>query len=213
MLARPVRPGAPRLAPSLALLLTLLLASVSLTGCGSISGNLGDLTAISASSASVRVNQQLQIQSRMNVTAVPLTFFINGVQGGNAQLGTIDAAGLYTAPAQVPTPNTVTVTATANGHPEAAPGSVTVAVLNPIPVVTGVLPSGITEGVTTITVTGSQFVYGAQILWNGAPVATTYVSSTQVAAAITAPAPGTFPLLVSNPNPGSANSGTLNVPV
>lgn len=212
MQARSPRPATSRLAPPLTLLLSCLLGAVSFTGCGTIHAPLGNLTAISAA-ASVRVNQQLQIQNPMTVTAVPLTFFVNGVQGGSAELGTIDAAGLYTAPAQVPTPNTVTITATANGHPEAAPGSLTVAVLNPIPVLTSVAPTNPIEGVTLITVQGSQFVYGAQILWNGAPVATTFVSSTEVAASITAPTPGTYTLLVSNPNPGSANSATLNVPV
>ena len=213
MPARSPRPAASHLARPLLLFLACLLSAVSFTGCGTTNAPLGNLTAISASSASVRVNQQLQIQSRMTVTAVPLTFFVNGVEGGNAQLGTINAAGIYTAPAQVPAPNTVTITATANGHPEAAPGSVAIAVLNPIPVLNSIAPTNPTEGVTLITVQGSQFVFGAQILWNGSPVATTFVSSTEVAAAISAPTPGTYPLLVSNPNPGSANSATLNVPV
>lgn len=214
MQARPDRPDASRLSLSLVLPLTFLLCAVSLvSGCGSISAPLGNLTAISASSASIRVNQQLQIQNRMTITAVPLTFYVNGVQGGNAEVGTINPAGLYTAPALVPTPNNVTITATANGHPDVAPGSVAVAILNPIPVLSSVTPSSPTEGVTTITVAGSQFVYGAQIVWNGAPVATTFVSSTEVAAAISAAAPGTYPLLVANPNPGAANSATLNVPV
>ncbi len=213
MQARPERPGASRRSLSLALFLTASIATATLSGCGTVAGALGNLTEISATSASLRVNQTMLIQNRMAVTAVPLTFFVNGIQGGNSQVGTIDPAGLYTAPAQLPTPNTVTITATANGHPGAAPGSVALSILNPIPVLTSVTPSNITEGVTTIAVNGSQFVYGAQILWNGSAVATTFVSPTEVAAAITAPAPGTYPLLVSNPNPGSANSATLNVPV
>ena len=45
-----------------------------------------------------------------------------------------------------------------------------------------------------MTVTGSQFVYGAQILWNGVAVPTTFVSGTQLVASIAAPNPGTFPL-------------------
>jgi uncharacterized protein (DUF1800 family) len=78
---------------------------------------------------------------------------------------------------------------------------------------TGVAPTGITEGTTTIAVNGSQFVYGAQILWNGVAVPTTFVSNTQLAAAVAAPTPGTYPLMVSNPNPGAANSNNLSVPV
>ena len=58
---------------------------------------------------------------------------------------------------------------------------------------------------------GSQFVYGAQVMWNGKAVETTYISGTQLEAIIPAPNPGTYPLLVSNPDPGSANSKKLSV--
>ncbi|HEX4311280.1 MAG TPA: IPT/TIG domain-containing protein [Acidobacteriaceae bacterium] len=202
------RPGACRLA----LPVIFLAGALSLiSGCGSIIANAGNLTAISVASGTIRVNQQIQINNRMAVTAVPLTFFVNGIQGGDSEVGTVSSSGVYTAPALVPSPNTVTVTATANGHPDAAPGTLTLAVLNPIPIVASVAPTSPSEGTTTITVQGSEFVYGAQILWNGQPVATTYVSSTEVAAAVTAPTPGTYPLVVSNPNPGAANSGTISV--
>jgi hypothetical protein len=175
----------------LALAFASLIAVASFaTGCGSIEAPLGNLTAISASSASLRVNQQLQIQSRMNVTAVPLTWYVNGIQGGNSEVGTITFNGLYTAPAIVPTPNTVTITATANGQPNYPPGTLTLSILNPIPVLTNVDPSSITEGNPTISVNGSQFVYGAQVFWNGAAVPTTFVSSTELAAAVPAPTPG-----------------------
>ena len=40
-----------------------------------------------------------------------MTFYVNGIQGGNSRLGTVDSTGLYTAPAIVPVPNSVTVTA------------------------------------------------------------------------------------------------------
>ena len=64
-----VRLSACRLVLALA---TLALAASFTTGCGSILAPLGNLTAISAASTSIRVNQQLQIQNRMAVTAVPL---------------------------------------------------------------------------------------------------------------------------------------------
>ncbi len=194
--------------------LASLVCAVSLTaGCGSITAPLGDLTSISASATTLRVNQQLQIQNRMNVTAVPLTFYVNGVQGGNAEIGTITFNGLYTAPAIVPTPNTVTITAVPTSNSTYPAGTLTLGILNPIPVLTGVAPTGITEGTTTIAVNGSQFVYGAQILWNGVAVPTTFVSDTQLAAAVAAPTPGNYPLMVSNPNPGAADSNNLSVPV
>jgi uncharacterized protein (DUF1800 family) len=174
---------------------------------------LGNLTAISSSAASLRVNQQIQVQNRMAITATPLAFYVNGVQGGNSEVGTINSAGLYTAPAIVPDPNTVTITAQVASNPGYAPGTLNLAILNPIPALNGITPTGITEGTTTIAVNGSQFVYGAQILWNGQPVPTTFVSGTQLAAAVTSPTPGAYPLLVTNPNPGSANSNSLSIPV
>ena len=54
-------------------------------------------------------------------------------QGGNAEFGTIDSKGLYTAPAIVPVPNSVTITATSVDHPTFPQGSASVGVLNPIP--------------------------------------------------------------------------------
>ena len=177
-------------------------------------GPLGNLTAISTSSASLRVNQQTaNAESHGYYCNARSPGLCNGVRGGNSEVGTITFNGLYTAPAIVPTPNTVTITATANGQPNYPPGTLTLSVLNPIPVLSNIAPTDITEGNPTISVNGSQFVYGAQIIWNGAAVPTTFVSSTQLAAAVTAPTPGTYPLLVTNPNPGSANSNNLSVHV
>ena len=84
----------------------------------------------------------------------------------------------------------MTITSVASKFPNYPPGSVTLGVLNPIPVLGTVTPSGFSEGTTTVTVNGSQFVYGAQIMWNGAAVPTTFVSGTQLVAAIAAPNPG-----------------------
>ena len=184
-----------------------------MTGCSGYKvTDPGYFAAISAANT-IRVNQQLQIVNNEKFTGVPLTFSINGIAGGNAELGTIDANGLYTAPAVVPVPNTLTITSSVPSNASYPPGTLQLAVLNPIPILNSVTPDGFAEGVTTVTVNGSQFVYGAQITWNGAPVTTTYVSGTQLVAQIAAPDPGTFPLLVTNPDPGSANSATANVKV
>ena len=211
-----MRPSSDRLlAPFRALFIAMLVGALSfLTGCSGFKvTDPGYFAAISASAATIRVNQQLQIVNNAKATGVPLAFAVNGIVGGNSILGTIDSNGMYTAPAIVPLPNNVTITSSAPSHPEYPPGSVALSVLNPIPILTSVTPTGFSEGVTTVTVAGSQFVYGAQISWNGTPVTTTYISSTQLAASIAAPNPGTFPLLVTNPDPGSANSASVNVKV
>jgi uncharacterized protein (DUF1800 family) len=195
------------------LAMTSVVAALSLmTGCSEVTiTNPGFLTAISSPAGSVRVTQQVQLVRGSLASGEPLTYSVNGVRGGNAELGTIDSNGLYTAPAIVPVPNSVIITSVAANYPTAPPGSVTLSVLNPIPIIKTVTPSGFSEGATTVTVDGALFVYGAQIMWNGVAVQTTQVSDGELVAQIAAPNPGTFPLMVSNPNPGAANSATVPV--
>jgi uncharacterized repeat protein (TIGR03803 family) len=47
-----------------------------------------------------------------NTSNTAVTWSVNNVSGGNATIGTINASGLYVAPAVVPSPATVTITAT-----------------------------------------------------------------------------------------------------
>jgi uncharacterized protein (DUF1800 family) len=200
-----------------ALTLALFAAPILLlSGCSSsfVVTDPGYFARISASSLTIRVNQQIQIQNNQKASGVPLVFSVNGIPGGNAELGTIDSNGLYTAPAVVPLPNnTLIITSVATGHPDYPAGSLNLSVLNPIPILNSVTPSSFSEGTVLVEVDGSQFVYGAQISWNGAAVPTTYVSGTKLVAQISAPTPGTFPLLVSNPDPGSVNTKTVPVQV
>ena len=184
-------------------------AAILLAGCGS-GFQKGFPSYISTPNNVLRTGQNVQLTTETAITGSPVAFWVNGVPGGNAEVGTVDSNGLYTAPAITPSPNnTVTITSLATQFPQDTPGSVTISVLNPIPIVNAVTPSGFTEGTTTVTVSGSQFVYGAQIFWQGAAVPTTFISGTELAAAIAAPNPGTYPLMVSNPNPGSANSAIV----
>jgi uncharacterized protein (DUF1800 family) len=187
-----------------------------IAGCVSANLNTGDqarFTALSSSGTTVRVNQQIRLTNNGLKIGSPMTFYVNGVQGGNSLLGTVDSKGLYTAPAIVPVPNSVTITAASVEHPSFPNGTAAVSVLNPIPIVNAVSPATFPEGTAQVVVNGSQFVFGAQIMWNGVAVPTTLLSATQLVAVIPAPNPGTFPLLVSNPNPGSANSATVPVVV
>ena len=197
------------------LIFSFVLSSSLMIGCGggSISVNQNTIASISASANTVRVNQTLQLSSQYLASGQSMTFYVNGIEGGNAEVGTISATGLYTAPAIVPIPYTVQITSEIAKYPDAVPGSVAVQVWNPIPVMSAVDPGGFSEGVTTVTVSGSEFVDGAQITWNGAPVPTTYVSGTELVAQIAAPTPGTYPLLVTNPNPGAANSSPASIKV
>ncbi|MFN0101673.1 MAG: hypothetical protein ACKV2U_06225 [Bryobacteraceae bacterium] len=84
--------------------------------------------AISPTSAIVRINRTRQFTaSVLNTTDTSVTWKVNGVTGGNSTFGTISGAGLYRAPASVPSPADVTVTAVSAADPtKTASANVTV---------------------------------------------------------------------------------------
>jgi hypothetical protein len=92
----------------------------------------------------------------------------------------------------------------------------------PVPVLGGLGPSGATSGgaAFALTVTGSNFVAGSVVRWNGADRATTFVSNGQLEAAVQASdivSPGTADVRVFTPAPGGGQSSalpfTINAPV
>jgi hypothetical protein len=163
--------------------------------------------------ASVREGNTQQFAATVTGTSnTTVKWSVNGVAGGSAAVGTIISSGLYTAPASPPSPNTVTIQATSSADPSAA-GTASVADLNPEPVISKINPTTISTGPFTITVTGSKFVGGAQVLVGGKVVQTKFVSSTQLTGSATAQTPGTFSVSVSNPDPGSSESGSVSLQV
>ena len=94
----------------------------------------------------------------------------------------------------------------------------TLAVVNPAPITTSLLPASIAAGSSdfTLTIDGTNFVSGSVVNWNGSSRATTFVSSTEVTATVTASdvnATGTASVTVANPAPGGgiSNSETFTV--
>ncbi|MDR3402814.1 MAG: prepilin-type N-terminal cleavage/methylation domain-containing protein, partial [Chthoniobacter sp.] len=84
--------------------------------------------------------------------------------------------------------------------------------INSVPTLTSISPTSTAAGSTdtTITVTGSNFVSGAIINWNGTPLTTTYVSATSLTATVPAAnitSAGTASVTVTNPAPGGGTSG------
>jgi uncharacterized protein (DUF1800 family) len=186
--------------------LCLTVVSGITAGCGfSLNeANVEKLSAISAGGNNLRVTQTMQLK-----TEAPVIWSVNGIPGGNSTIGTVSSTGVYTAPAIVPLPNNqVTIGSSSEIYP--SQGSYNVNVLNPIPIVTTITPGAFSEGMAQIAVNGSAFIYGAQILWNGVVVPTTFISGNQLMAVITENIPGTYPVTVVNPDPGSASSQKVN---
>jgi len=147
-------------------------------------------------------------------TNTSVTWSVNSIAGGNATVGTIDANGMYTAPASLPTPNTITVAATSTDD-ATKKGSSAVTLQNPIPVLTSVTPAAISTGAFSLTLTGSGFVKNSTVTFGGQMLTTTYVSPTELQASGTAAATqiGTVNIVVQNPDPGAAVSSAMTASV
>jgi len=141
-----------------------------------------------------------------------VTWIVNSVSGGNSTVGSVDSSGNYTAPVTLPSPNTVSVTATSAADvTKSATSAVTL--LNPTPVLTGLSPTSANLGNYSLTLTGSNFVNGAKVLVSGNAISTTFVSATKLTATSSAASAGTFAISIENPDPGSTTSSALNFQV
>jgi hypothetical protein len=89
-----------------------LTVAAFLASCGGGVGGGQQITVtIMPTSAMVTVNQPVPFTDTVTgTTNTAVQWQVNGVVGGTATTGTINASGLYTAPAQVPSPAKVTVT-------------------------------------------------------------------------------------------------------
>lgn len=89
---------------------------------------------------------------------------------------------------------------------------------NPAPTLTALSPNlrGVGQGGFTLSLTGTGFTQASQVRWVGSARPTTFVSPTQLTAAITAAdvaTAGSFAVTVFNPTPGGGTSAALNFTV
>ncbi len=103
---------------------------------------------------------------------------------------------------------------------EVAQGDFTITIYNPAPTLTSLDPSSADEGGPDLTlhVLGSGFVASSTVLWNGNPLTTTYVSPSELDAAVPAAdivSVGTASVSVTNPDlngdGGTSNSLTFTI--
>jgi hypothetical protein len=105
---------------------------------------------VSPTTASVQVNVTQQFTATVaNTSNKAVTWQVNGVTGGDSTHGTINASGLFTAPATVPSPATVTVTATSQAdNTKSGSSVVTITAAGPVTVAISPLRAAITTGQT-----------------------------------------------------------------
>ncbi len=133
---------------------------------------------------------------------------------GSARTTTLVSAVQLTATitaADIVSAGTASVTVTNPAPGGGTSSAATFTINNPVPTISSLSPfvSTVGTGPITLTVNGSNFVSGATVNWNASARNTTFVSATQVTAAITLTdlaAAGTASVTVVNPTPGGGAS-------
>ena len=131
--------------------------------------------------------------------------------GGQTTLGGF--GGDYDVTVVAPDGKTVNTTAHIDERQE---NDLTVGGFNPVPTTTSIVPDHKTAGDPgfTLAVNGTNFVAGSKVHWNGAERTTTYVSDTQITAAIPAgdiTTDGTASVTVMNPGNLESNEQTFTI--
>src|SRR5208283_4544907 len=168
---------------------------------------------VTPQTANVRAGNSATFSATVTGTQnTAVTWFVNDISGGSASLGTIDSSGKYTAPAALPNPASVTIKAVSSAD-ATKNGTSAVSLMNPTPVLTGISPASTNLGSFTLTLTGSDFVSGAQVFLGTTALSTTFDSATKLTATGNATSAGTFSITVQNPDPGSSSSSAQNLTV
>ncbi len=167
------------------------------------------LITTSAPSSTIRPNQSMRFSATQD--GVPMLRGTWEVLGGSSK-GVIDNTGLYTSPSAVPAPNGVDVVYVV----DAATYTSHISVLNPAPSIQAVAPKVVAQLTSPITISGQGFVAGSFVLANNAPVATTYIDSSHLAAELKllqSSNATTLQITVANPEPGAVTSNAVTVPI
>src|SRR5690242_10606330 len=172
----------------------------ALVGCG---GSGGGSTSTSATTTTV-VNAIPAITTLSPATATVgssvTTLTVNGsgfissstvMWNGNARPTTFVSTTQLQATLQasdIAATGTAQVTVTSPAPGGGTSNSIAFAISNPAPIVSAVTPATITtsDNGATLSVTGTGFVPGSVIQWNGVNRTTTYISSTELRTAVTA---------------------------
>jgi hypothetical protein len=154
----------------------------------------------------VATGSAFMAESQLQWNGASRTTTFNSATQLSASISAADIAAVAVAQVAVFTP--------APGGGTSAQLPFTIVAPNPVPTATTLVPNTAVEGSAafTLTVNGTGFVAGAEVRWNGAARATTFVSATQVTAAIPASdvaAIAVAQVTVFNPAPGGGLSGQL----
>ncbi len=142
------------------------IAMLGLIGCAGNTSSTSSNVGITAATESVRTDETT-------------TFEVEGIDPdkgkwsvvGGAKNGTIDQTGLYHAPSAIPQPSSISISYSLAGKSYTH----SIQILNPVPNVEGSVPNIVRMALSTVSITGSKFVPGANVLVNGQVVPTSFI--------------------------------------
>lgn len=224
--------------PGLGLIAAFLFAGLSACGGGSGSTNIKVTSVtIAPASASVQINSTFQftatlaLTSTSTATPTTVTWYVNGVSGGNSQVGTIvssgtdNEVGVYSAPAVVPTTNNGQVDITAETLEFPNNTSDTTMVTSNTSIATVTVGSGLIVSPTGVSVSaGAQQQFSAllnnlpdnNVSWsvsstNGGNVGTIDPFSGLYTAPPSPPPGGTITVTATAQNPSGTGTATAQI--
>jgi hypothetical protein len=130
--------------PNLLRLAIFCAAAIAMPSCAGVTSRGPSVVTVilQPTQISLPLSQSQQFQATVTGTSnKSVTWFVGGVAGGSATVGTISPSGLYTAPSAMPSPATITVTASSNAE-NSATGSALVTLTSGL--VVGISPTSAT---------------------------------------------------------------------
>lgn len=202
-----------------------LALAILASGCGGGGGGNSGRTSttsvvisISPMTASVTTGGTTQFTATVSGSSnQAVSWYANGVLNGNGTAGLVSTSGLYTAPATVPNPTSVTVSATSQADPTKS-ASASVSLSYPAPTIQTITPNSVPVGSakTLLAVMGSGLTPATTISLDSNALPTSFVSATEVTATVPTSnqtTAGTHNVSVSNPSPGGGSSTVVSFTV
>jgi hypothetical protein len=167
-----------------------------------------DAVSVSPATKTIGINEDATLAASATAAGVVMPSQVFTWSSADQTIATVNSSGVV----HGVSPGTVRIDATTAGHT----GSMQLTVGNPAPVLQSISPStvGAAGSAFTLTITGSGFVSGSNVYWNGSLRPTVFVSATTLTALITAAdiaVQGSAQVSVVNPSPrgGPSSAATF----
>jgi len=175
--------------------------------------------AIVPTSATLAIGQTRQFTATVrNSSNTGVGWQVNGVTGGNSTVGTINATGLYTAPAAVPRPATVTVTAVSKANSTESASAIMF--LTPPQVAVSISPASVSVqpggsqqfAATLVNTTNTAVTWEVNGVIGGSPTTGTITTSGVYTAPTAIPSPAiVIVTAVSQQTPAAAAKANITI--